>query len=125
MNAGKDAFRVYSASKLFHELQNASMRIQSEEIVHPNFLDERQLIDNLSLTLGISCDFHEKGGAFEYCSLSYVRRWVYLLMKECLWPLRIDKFPGKHLATYYDSWNKFLPGLTRYSCCQQPVITCV
>jgi hypothetical protein len=53
VNAGKDVFRVYSASKLFHELRNASMRIPSEEIVHPNFLDERQLIDDNLLTLGI------------------------------------------------------------------------
>jgi hypothetical protein len=109
-DAGQDVFRVYSASKLFHELRNASMLKPSEEIVHPNFLDERQLIDDkLSLTLGIACDFHEKEGGFEYCSLSYVHRWIYLLMKECLWPLGIRMIPGKHIALSTDVFNtKFL-----------------
>jgi hypothetical protein len=75
-DAGRDIIRVYSASRLFHELRNKSMFISREEIVHPNFLDKRQLIDDsLPLALGISCDFHETG-AMEYCSLSYVHVWT-------------------------------------------------
>jgi hypothetical protein len=116
MNTETDIFRVYSSSKLFHELRNASIRIPNEEIVYPNILGERHLIDDsFPVTLGISCDFHEKEGALEYVSLSYVHRWVYLLMKERLWPLGIVMIPGKNLALSTGLFNtKFLYNIRKF-----------
>jgi protein maelstrom len=74
-NAGGNTFRVYSLSKLFHELRNASLDIPSAVILRPNFLAEDELINAaLEFTEGISCDFHEKAEAARRCNLSHVKR---------------------------------------------------
>jgi hypothetical protein len=99
MNAGRDSFRIYSVCKLFHELRNATLGIPSEVILHPNFLAEDELNnDALEFTEGISCDIHEETDAVRHCSLSYVQRWSFLIMKECCGFLQIDKISGKHSA---------------------------
>jgi hypothetical protein len=115
-NKERNLFRVYSVSKLFHELRNAALGIPSAVILHPNFLAEHELIhDALEFTEGISCDFHEKADAMQHCSLSYVQRWSFLIMKECCGFLKIDTIPGKHSdlssrlvneakAVYLGSW---------------------
>jgi hypothetical protein len=98
-NAERSIFRVYSASKLFHELRNASLGIPSNVILQPNFLDAQELNDdNLQFTVGISCNFHEKLDATQHCSLSCVQRWSFLIMKECCGPLGINMIPGMHCA---------------------------
>jgi hypothetical protein len=98
-NIGRDSFHVHSVSKLFHELRNASLGIPSVVILHPNFFDQDELInDTLEFTEGISCDFHEEADAVRYCSLSYVQRWRFLIMKECCGFLKIDMISGKHCA---------------------------
>ncbi|XP_023720650.1 protein maelstrom homolog [Cryptotermes secundus] len=97
MNSWRDRFRVYSVCKLFHELRNGTLGIPSEVILQPNFLAEDELInDSLEFTEGISCDFHEEADAMRHCSLSYVQRWSFLIMKECCGFLKIDTIPGKH-----------------------------
>jgi hypothetical protein len=92
-------FCVYSVSKLLHELRNASLGISSAVILHPNFLAEHELInDALEFIEGISCEFHEKVDSMLHCSLSYVQRWNFLIMKQCCGFLQIDMIPGKHFA---------------------------
>jgi hypothetical protein len=103
MNAGRDVFHVYSVCKLFHELRNASMGIQSAVILPPNFLAEHKLInDSLQFTEGISRYFHEELEAMRHCSLLYVQRWSFLIMEQCCGPLAIGTIPEKHcdLSTY-------------------------
>jgi hypothetical protein len=103
MNAGRDSFRVHSVCKLFHELRNASMGVPSDVILPPNFLDERDLIENdLKYAEGISCDFHEELQAMRYCSLWHVQSWIFLIMDKCLEPLAIEITPEKHrsFSTY-------------------------
>jgi protein maelstrom len=116
MNSWRYRFRVYSANNLFHELRNATLGIPSEVILQPNFLAEDELInDPLEFTEGISCDFHEEADAMRHCSLSYVQRWSFLIMKECCRFLQMDTIPGKHStlithlvneakAVYLGSW---------------------
>jgi protein maelstrom len=96
-NAGRNIFRVYSASKLFNELRNASMGVPSNVILQPNFLNAYEL-DDYNFTEGISCNFHEKLDAMPHCSLSCVQRWSFLIMKECCGPLNINMIPGMHCA---------------------------
>jgi protein maelstrom len=90
---------MYSVCKLFQELRNTSMGISSEKIVPPDFLNEHPLFnDALELTQGISCSFHEELEAWRHCSLSYVQRWVFLLMEQCCGPLALDMIAGQHCA---------------------------
>jgi hypothetical protein len=97
MNEGRCTFRVYPASKLFHELRNRSMGVPSDVILLTNFLDEHELDnDDMQYTEGISCYFHEKTDAAPHCSLSCVQRWSFLVLRECCRVLRIRMIPGNH-----------------------------
>jgi hypothetical protein len=80
-----------SLSKLFHELQNASMGAPSAVILPPIFLSEHELInDALKFTEGISCDFLEHADAMRHCSLSHMQRWSFLIVEQCCGLLKID-----------------------------------
>jgi hypothetical protein len=103
MNAGRDSFRVYSVCKLFHELRNASMSVPSAVILPLNILAEYELInDSLQFTEGISCDFHDELEAMRHCSLSYIKKWSFLIMHQCCGALAVEMISRRHcdISTY-------------------------
>jgi hypothetical protein len=107
MNAGRDSFRIYSVSKLFHELWNARMGVPSAVILPLNFSVEQELInDTLEFTEGISFNLHEKEGTMPHSSLSYVQLWRFSIMKQCCGPRSIDRIPGKHCTLSSNLVNK-------------------
>jgi hypothetical protein len=98
-NGSPRPFCLYSVSKMFYELRNASLDILSAVILRPNFLAEQELINiALEFTEEISCDSHRKVVAVRHCSLFYVQRWNFLIMKQCCGFLQIDMIPRKHFA---------------------------
>jgi hypothetical protein len=116
--AGRGMFRVYSVGKLFHELRNAIMGVPSAVIMSPNFLDQDELInDSLEFTVGLSCDFHEVIEAMRHCSLSYVQRWIFLIMEQCCGPLAIEIIPGQHCDLY-----TYLIKRARARCCKSNTV---
>ncbi|PNF15261.1 hypothetical protein B7P43_G01039 [Cryptotermes secundus] len=100
-----DTFRVYPLPKLFYELRNACI---SDKPGAPGFpvysLAERELErDVFSFTQGISCKFHDGTDAVQHCSLSYVRRWGFIILDHCCKDLGIELIPGEHCPRHADT----------------------
>lgn len=93
-----NAFRVSSLTELFYNLWNASLSIAGETQFASFGRAERLLSDDEhEFAQGMSCYFHEdtEGGG-RYCSLSFVRRWSFVILGRCCRVLDIPVIPGRH-----------------------------
>ncbi|XP_067011860.2 protein maelstrom homolog [Anabrus simplex] len=105
---GSKAFRVYPLVKLFFELRNACARHkhnQNEGVGFPvEALAERELDkDMFNFTAGISCAFHETKDSVQYCSLSIVKRWCFLIADHCCQDVDVPLIPGSHVPIFSDT----------------------
>lgn len=100
-----DTFRVYPLPKLFFELRNACVSDKSEAGGFPVYsIAERELErDIFNFTQGISCKFHDRTDAVQYCSLSFVRRWGFIILDHCCKDLGIELMPGQHCPRHADT----------------------
>ncbi|XP_047115467.1 protein maelstrom homolog [Schistocerca piceifrons] len=93
-------FRVYPLPKLFFELRNKAgdFANRSSKAFPVESLAARELEKNLySFTPGICCEMHDGTDASQYCSLSLVRRWSFIISDHCCKDLGIELAPGQHI----------------------------
>lgn len=93
-------FRVYQLPKLFFELRNKAgdFANRSSKAFPVESLAARELEKNLySFTPGICCEMHDGTDASQYCSLSLVRRWSFIVSDHCCKDLGIELSPGQHI----------------------------
>uniref|UniRef100_A0A1B6J7Z9 HMG box domain-containing protein n=1 Tax=Homalodisca liturata TaxID=320908 RepID=A0A1B6J7Z9_9HEMI len=105
----ENMFKIYSLEKLFLELRQACKKLsESEEddaeAAIPAMSIARTELekDVFNFIPNIACPFHYDEEAVEYCSKSYVQRWVYLICDHCCGPLDITIVQGKHIPLNAD-----------------------
>lgn len=100
-------YRVYLLPKLFYELRNAAASGEQNSLFPAQSIAERELEDDVfTFTRGISCEWHQESDAFQYCSLSLVKRWCFIVADHCCQLLGIDLVPGHHCPQMADT-NRF------------------
>lgn len=100
--ADEPIFQVYLLGKLMTELKNACQAYstsQSKPHVQ-NILEMELEVDHFNYCRGLGCEFHETIDRTLYCSLSVVKRWVYIICDHCCQYLDIQLDRGKHCPVY-------------------------
>ncbi|XP_067011468.1 protein maelstrom homolog [Anabrus simplex] len=96
-------FRVYPLTVLFYELRNACARHAGTDGFPVLSLAERELDkDVFNFTPGISCQFHDMKDSAQYCSLSIVKRWCFLISDHCCQDVGVALIPGSHVPLFCD-----------------------
>lgn len=97
-------FRVFQLGKLLFELQRACRAYDPRASTIPEPLQtlaEADLeMDHFNYCRGIACEFHENIDRTLYCSLSIVKRWVYIMCDHCCQSLNIPLILGKHCPVH-------------------------
>lgn len=102
-NGSDENYRVYSISLLFYKLYLACQKVAEsmfgdierafpvEGVAHSQLLR-----DVYNFSSGIACSFHETTEHYHNCSLSFVKRWVFVISEFCCKALKIEMIPGRH-----------------------------
>lgn len=106
-------FRVHSLPELFFKLYETCQQVASklygdtQQAFPVQGIAQTELMkDVYNFSPGLACKYHETTDFYHNCSLSFVRRWVFLISEFCCQPLKIDLIPGYHcLSTARISTN--------------------
>ncbi|CAH0387253.1 unnamed protein product [Bemisia tabaci] len=111
-DAWMDEFKVYDLSKLFFELKcktgdyASSMGLNAGglkgKFPQQSLAESELRRDVFNYTPNIACQFHEDDDNMANCSLSFARRWVYLICDYCCQDLNIPLIPESHVPPTAD-----------------------
>lgn len=95
----RDRFDLFELETLFNELKNvADYDLDNPQNKIPMAVSSYYIEqDRFDLTPGISCDFHEDADASKICSLSYTRRWFYIIADHVAKKLNVEMGVGTHI----------------------------
>ena len=88
-------FKVYHVHQLFYYLTQYLPK--DKQISNPGLAEEQISSDIYNYFSGLGCKYHDWYDIPRYCSLSWVKRWAYLMMDECCPPLCIEKKKYTHI----------------------------
>ncbi|XP_075233657.1 germ-plasm component protein maelstrom [Lycorma delicatula] len=102
-----DLFRVYMLGKLFYELRNACNSDGKNMFPTQSIAESELEKDVFNYTRGIACKFHEDEDVVQFCSLSTVQAWIFLICDHCCHDLNINMRPGFHCPKSADVHGKY------------------
>ena len=88
-------FKVYHVHQLFYYL--TQYLPEDKQISNPGLAEEQISSDIYNYFAGLGCKYHDWYDIPRYCSLSWVKRWAYLMMDACCSPLGIEKKKFTHI----------------------------
>ena len=86
---------MYHVHQLFYYLTQYLPK--DKQISNPGLAEEQISSDIYNYFSGLGCKYHDWYDIPRYCSLSWVKRWAYLMMDECCPPLCIEKKKYTHI----------------------------
>lgn len=106
VNESCEMFSIYSLELLFTNLLNA-VQESNNNITIPFVVAANEFKkDPFSYVHGLECDFHkDSDSAIQYCSMSVIKRWGYLICDYCCMGLGVECIPGVHCTKDIDNSN--------------------